>query len=276
MKHLFQAKNYSLGGVKDKLRVFLALNTLLVKSTFSSNPTELVKVRLLGYAVEGICYDSLLILFREMFIEKQYFFKADNNSPFIIDGGSNIGMSILFFKMVYPESRIIGFEPNPKIFQILQRNINNNNLRNVELHNCALTDSNQSIDFHFDLSGSLVGSTFEQRGGGVKTTVTGLLLSDFIDEPEKVDFIKLDIEGGEISVVNDLVVKNKLRGIRQLAIEYHHNMKGIDHSLSDFLNVFESNGFSYNVSASDTPRNGKFQDILVRLYGTNSKLNTNS
>ena len=41
----------------------------------------------------------------------------------IIDCGANIGISLIYLKMVLPQSKIIAFEPDPFLFDYLTRNI---------------------------------------------------------------------------------------------------------------------------------------------------------
>ncbi len=60
----------------------------------------------------------------EIFVEEVYRFQSDTNTPLIIDCGSNIGLSIIYFKRLFPEAKIIGFEPDNEIFKILENNIN--------------------------------------------------------------------------------------------------------------------------------------------------------
>jgi len=61
--------------------------------------------------------------YKEIFEQQIYRFRSNNQRPFIIDGGANIGLSILYFKKIYPLSQIVAFEPDEKIFSVLQRNI---------------------------------------------------------------------------------------------------------------------------------------------------------
>ena len=57
---------------------------------------------------------------REIWGKEIYYFKSPNISPFIIDIGAHIGISVLYFKQLYPNSNILAFEPNPISFDILQ------------------------------------------------------------------------------------------------------------------------------------------------------------
>ncbi len=65
----------------------------------------------------------------------------------ILDVGSHIGTSILYFHDRFPAARIIGFEPHPETFALLQRNVAH--LPNVSVFNCGLgaADANVSVSF---------------------------------------------------------------------------------------------------------------------------------
>src|ERR1044071_4816990 len=57
--------------------------------------------------------DSLSFVagYEEIFKRENYKVDFATNDPFIIDCGSNIGLSIIYFKTRYPNAKIIGFEP---------------------------------------------------------------------------------------------------------------------------------------------------------------------
>src|SRR6266487_3582389 len=52
-------------------------------------------------------------MYNETFKYNQYRFTADTSAPFILDCGSNIGVSVVYFKTLYPQAKIIAFEPSP-------------------------------------------------------------------------------------------------------------------------------------------------------------------
>src|SRR5262245_6977657 len=58
---------------------------------------------------------SFVYMFEEIFAKASYSFHSDTDRPLIFDCGSNIGMSVLFFKKLYPTARITAFEPDPRI-----------------------------------------------------------------------------------------------------------------------------------------------------------------
>ena len=70
-------------------------------------------IDLLGFRIRFSSVGILRELFREIFVGGIYMFECNTDRPIIVDCGSDIGMSILFFKRLYPKARIIGFEPDP-------------------------------------------------------------------------------------------------------------------------------------------------------------------
>ena len=151
----------------------------------------------------------------------------DNKTPFIIDAGSNIGITSLYFKSLYPQAKLLCFEPDPHAFALLQQNISQNKILNIRLLEAALSSSNSEIDFFGQIfvespdarGNSIIKTWGLQRAINNTTRVTALKLSSFIDA--QVDFLKLNIEGAEQQVIEDLHQANKLRLINELAIEVH-------------------------------------------------------
>ena len=66
-----------------------------------------------GFRLRYLEAEWMRYLYREVFTEQAYCFATDDPGPVVLDCGSNIGMAPLFFKALYPEARIIAFEPAP-------------------------------------------------------------------------------------------------------------------------------------------------------------------
>src|SRR5688572_5955997 len=58
---------------------------------------------------------SFLWQFKEIFVDEYYNFTSGKVSPIIVDCGANIGTSCIYFKTLFPTSRIKAFEANPDI-----------------------------------------------------------------------------------------------------------------------------------------------------------------
>lgn len=224
--------------------------------------------RVVGFDVRFLDYRSLSQLYTELFLKNEYHFIAERDDPRIIDGGSNIGMSILYFKMLYPNSRILAFEPGTEAFLCLEDNVKSNHLSTVTAHNLALSRTDGVIDFYYDAKhpGSLRMSTIQERMPRQRRTVPASPLSKHIDE--EVDFLKLDVEGAERDVIEDLRHAGKLRHVKQMAIEYHHHIARESDDLARMLTVLEDAGFGYQIQGhlGRPLRREQFQDVLLYAY----------
>jgi FkbM family methyltransferase len=221
-----------------------------------------------GYNVSFLDFRTFSQLFRELFINNDYYFSPDSDAPYIIDCGSNIGMSILYFKMLYPKCKIVAFEPGVETFSCLEKNVRDNRLTFVDVHNAALSNTEGTLDFYYDPDnvGSLKMSLRQERMAKQTRSVHATRLSPFIDQ--EVDFLKMDIEGAELDVIEELYKAGKLSHIKQLIIEYHHHLTTDSDVLSTMLKILEDAGLGYQIE-SYLPRplqREQFQDVLIYAY----------
>lgn len=193
--------------------------------------------------------------YEEIFEDKVYYFECENKSPLIIDCGSNIGLSILYFKHLFPESTVIGFEPDPILFELLKSNVAAFKLSNIDLRNEAVWNNDEYLFFETDpsLSGHLVANH-----GGVSSNQTvkvkAMRLKNFLAEFEAIDFLKIDIESAEMEVMEDIA--ELLPRVRNVFVEFHNSGGKYLHDLSRILSVLESSGFRYYLKeafAFDSP-----------------------
>ena len=163
----------------------------------------------------------------------------------IIDAGSNIGLSALYFRWRAPEAHIICFEPNPEAFALLQRNIEGNAMKGVELHQLALGSEEGTTTLFLGNTLTADNSATTMRGDakGRSVEVKQRKLSDFLSGP--VDFLKMDIEGAEGDVLEELERAGKLSLIKRMAIEFHIYEAGGGYPMGKFLSILDRNDFRY-------------------------------
>jgi len=224
-------------------------------------------VTILNYTVKAPNLPLVKYLFDDIFVHQQYFFATDSRTPFVVDCGSHIGMSVLYTKALYPDAHVLAFEPAPDTFRFLSENIKQNRLRDVTLVNKAVANKEGRMKFYGD--DSLSASIFQDRGrraSDAETWVDVVRLSTYIDRP--VDFLKIDVEGAEGMVLEDLAAENKLRMVKQMVIEYHHHIDKNADTFSTFLKMLEDNGFGYQIDAGFRPpyRRMQFEDIMIFVY----------
>ena len=197
---------------------------------------------------------NFYILYKDIFVRRIYHFEALCNDPLILDCGSNIRISILYFKSVYPKARIIGFEPDPVVFAYLKENIAMNQLDNVKLLQAAVADQEGRLTFYTD---SKYGSCLSQYLPAdvrcsllAREEVHCIGLGDYLTEP--VDFLKMNIEGAELSALGGCA--DRLRMIREMVVEYHH-LPGLPRALHKILALLDEQGFEYLVNDFDSQTN---------------------
>jgi FkbM family methyltransferase len=152
-------------------------------------------------------------------------------------------MASLFFKLLFPFSRIRCFEPDPCTFLLLEKNVSANHLADMTRHNVVLRDEDSCIPFYTDPAtpGSLLMSTKSDRQSRQAVSVPARRLSAYIRE--EVDLLKLDIEGAETRVLQELSTRKTLPCVKRLIIEYHHRIAGDRSQMSSLLSLLEQNRF---------------------------------
>ena len=204
--------------------------------------------------------------FTQIFKNAFYDFDVEDSSPLILDVGANIGMAVLYWKKKYPEARIIAFEPDKKAFKSLLKNVEANNLTNVKCLNKAISDKEGYAEFNTNeiISGSII----REKNLRTKYSVETTTLKKFLEE--KIDFLKVDIEGSEKFIFNDL--KDSIGNIKFLFLEYHSFIHENQY-LAKFLDLFERNGFRYIIE-DEFKRKGHFvkmknslnQDMQLNIW----------
>lgn len=253
----------------EKLKYLWALFRLtLAAARDRVFPGSARKIRLLGLQFELSNYLDFYGQFSQCFFGQTYRFSADTKTPFIIDCGSNIGVSALYFKRLYPECSMICFEPSPQAFAHLKTNIERNDLKNVRLFPFALLDTEGTIELYTHPSRPVfLGASMIPDSAGVRTKkleVKTVPLSGYISR--EVDLLKLDIEGAEVPVIKELEKQNKLRLIKQMHIEYHHHFVPDRDDLSEFLAILERAGLGYTIGAEYRPQSPKRQAQGIKIY----------
>lgn len=225
----------------SKISKFLTHIKLLGKETLYSNRNQEYSENFWGMNLSFPGYSMVHMLINEIFIHKIYAFKSKKIEPFIIDAGSNIGMSILFFKKMYPGATVIGFEPSRRSFYFLEKNVKNNNLNKVQIINKALSVK-QDQELKLYHPGTVHGTLRESEKTEDYEIAQTALLSNYINQP--VDFLKMDIEGAEYKVLQELFDTDRLKFVDQMVIEYHAPQNHI----SKLFDILDKSNFNYEIN----------------------------
>lgn len=142
----------------------------------------------------------------------------------IIDCGSNIGYSTLFFANVYPDAQIYSIEPEKTNFKFLR--FNTIFYDNIHVINSAIWDKETFARLEGNELGDMgymTVETGEDDKDAFKTTTLSKIVAD--NSIEKIDFIKIDIEGSEKEVFSEEKVDEWLSKVQVMAIVIHDEMR---------------------------------------------------
>lgn len=202
---------------------------------------------------------------KEIFGREMYAFRADSPRPRILDCGANIGLSVIYFKTLYPAAQIVAFEPDPAIFQALAANIASFGFENVDLRAAAVWTATGVVAFKPE--GGLSGRILPGVAGGI--SVPSVRLREWLADP--VDFLKIDVEGAEMEIVSDCA--DRLHNVKRLFVEYHAECDQ-PQRLDEMLAIFRGAGFRYQIHEAFVARMPFMErptlmgmDLQLNIYG---------
>jgi FkbM family methyltransferase len=183
--------------------------------------------------------------FRENFLDDIYFRYIPNEvfenkpHPLVIDIGANVGFFSLATFLKFPKSEIYSFEPHPYCFKVMSNYKQTFEHYTWNLFKKAVSDQDAEIKLNtstvsgFTTMASVFDNGIKHKGFLAKT----IKLDSFITKNSitNIDFIKIDCEGAEYSIIYNLS-KDSFDKINSLCIETHRGEK--KNQNIDFLNSY--------------------------------------
>ena len=207
-------------------------------------------------------YNDLLTV-HEVFSEENYNLKVFNNHkdilieyhkilelknlPLVIDCGSNIGSSSVYFNKIFPTSNILSIEPDKNSYEFSKKNIK---FKNSLLINKAVNCEEKDVNFFSDITDNRASRVTNRGGDIVKSITINDLINDLISKNNKPFLIKIDIEGFE----SMLFSKN---------YEWINEFKVIIVEIHDWMLPKESNSFNLLNALVQTMSKKNKRDLLI-------------
>jgi FkbM family methyltransferase len=174
----------------------------------ASSGVHALRVRLAGRTVtihvRGGTMD--LELARQILCEdSEYRLPTPIDPRVIVDVGANIGLTSLYFAVMYPEARLFCFEPLPENVELLRMNLQPIAHR-VTIVPRGLGEKRGSFKYHpSNDPANFGGGTFHEVGCDRRRTIRlpVTTLADAADEfgIHRIDLMKLDAEGAELATL---------------------------------------------------------------------------
>jgi len=169
------------------------------------------------YRIEYADAGSVWPQWEEIFLRDSLTFETSEPAPRILDCGANVGIASLFFKRRYPGARITAFEADPNLAAICRRNFDVNGAPDADVQSAAAWTSSGTIEFIMEGSDSGAIASLEPAVTGTRVSVPAVRLRDWLTE--RIDLLKLDIEGAELMVLEDC--RDRLHHVRNISIDLH-------------------------------------------------------
>lgn len=166
---------------------------------------------------------------------RKWFYKNKKRRIFL-DIGANIGFYTVLAVNVLRYENIYSFEPSKKTYNLLEENIKINNLKNVNCYNLGVGSEN--ITTYIENNKGHTGKNKINREKGQKIQIN--ILDDILPEEkhDKVDMIKIDVEGYELKVLKGS--SNILKSVEKgtiIIIEIKKNNR------KEAINILKNNNF---------------------------------
>jgi len=175
-----------------------------------------------------------------------------------VDVGANEGFfSILAGGLVGSGGRVIAIEPQQRLQSVIAKNAEMNELTNLEVHQVAISDSEDILDLHLAPDVNTGGSALARatRYPVATQRVTTMTLTRFFEIAgiERVDLMKMDIEGFEYEAIlgsKDIFKSGRVGG---LALELHPPaLSRRNHSADEIVRFLESSGYERDATTPNT------------------------
>lgn len=181
---------------------------------------------------------------------KKHFKKFIKEGDYILDVGANIGFHTLYFaELTGVKGKVFSFEPIAINFDALQKNIKLNQFPQITAINKALGNTNAPMKIHIDQDTQNPGA-FNLLEKGLKNTIIDCIKGDDYlegNQIEKINFIKIDVEGFEYEVFKGLsktIRNSKPIIIFEFDYNYQHKLNDNPKIIFEFLSQFGYQFFS--------------------------------
>lgn len=194
--------------------------------------------------------NNIYFVFNEITNTKVYHndFVCVEEGDLVVDIGFNYGLFSLE-SLKYKPSKIIAFEPNPKLVKIF-KNIYYSII--IDLHQKAVSNKNGQVNFfeHYTPGMSSLYKEVNNKNTENLYEVECIDFNDFLikNRIEKIDYLKIDCEGSEYDIVDS--IKEYLKyNVRKLAVEFHHQINDV--KVQKMIQTLRDSNFEIKVKSDE-------------------------
>ncbi len=186
---------------------------------------------------------------KETFLDKFYEKHGTkvNDGWVVVDVGAAIGEFTLFAACNFPNNRVLGFEPFPQSFALLNENLALNGVKNVSVYNEAIWSSNGRLTLDLTPGEPLqLISQDEEKTSAESLHVPAYTLEKVMAREglPQIDLLKMDCEGAEFEILLNCHAET-LSKIKRIVMEYHDGYE--KHHHAELVTFLQSAGYQVKV-----------------------------
>jgi FkbM family methyltransferase len=190
--------------------------------------------------------DSDVRVVRELLLHDEYRAMreiAPENPRRIVDAGANVGISALLLRRTFPVASIVCIEPDAANAARIQLHLKENGVEDVEVFQAALWPVDDLVDLSTPAqdSQSWAIQAKASKDGRVRAISVLTLMKEL--GWDRIDLLKMDIEGGEFPVFSHPTAKEWLPRVQSMVGEYHPDLG----DEKELLRSIESEGFKVEI-----------------------------
>jgi FkbM family methyltransferase len=190
-----------------------------------------------------------------------------NNSQ-VLDIGGHLGYFSCIAGKLAENGRVLVFEADPKCIGLIRRNLNLNNLQNVDIYNYAVSDAAGTVSIPKNKNpdpGLVINSDTDEH-----LNIETICIDDFLAQNSFTpDFIKMDIEGSEGLALDGM--KKTLADTRATLLIEIHVRKLKNHFDTDHKKIIKQlTEYGYTlreISSRNAYGQGRTIDMNTKLRG---------
>jgi FkbM family methyltransferase len=130
--------------------------------------------------------------------ETQVFIESVKKGMVVVDVGAHIGYyTLLAARLAGKTGQVFAFEPEPYNFTLLKKNVQINDYKNVILEQKAILNQCRNVKLFLCQYNLGAHRIFNLNHECKSITVKAITLNEYFKNKQKIDIIKMDIEGAE-------------------------------------------------------------------------------
>jgi FkbM family methyltransferase len=211
------------------------------------DPTTIAEVQ--GHKMYLDQNDGMALSVRGLYepVETGLFNKEIAKGDVVVDIGANIGYyTLIAARLVGPDGKVFAFEPDPTNFGLMKKNVEMNGYQNVVLVQKAVANNTEKIKLYLSEENKGDHRIYDPHDGRTSIEIDAIRLDDFLrDHGERVDFIKMDIQGAEGGAIQGMpLLLQRNRRLKVISEFWPFGLKQFGADPAGYIDLFAKQGFT--------------------------------